>query len=245
VVLLLLLGILLNPAAQADGFEDLRKAYDSQAYAQAIEALKSHPDGSPEYYFNLGTLYFRLNDFGSALAFLEKADRLAPAQGDIRHNLALARAAVESKYSAGRVDAASDALESATDALTPGQVYAFAGVLLLVAAWILGQAMRTARTARALAKEPLAWAAAGVMLLSAASLGAKALGDAHPAAVAVRSEVIRSGPADHYLNLGALEPGLHVRYLGRGARTQKEDWIQVRFGATEVGWIPRDSVLLL
>lgn len=64
-------------------------------YEKAIEEYRAIVDGghySVHLYYNLANAYFKAGNIGNAILFYHRALRLAPANDDIRHNLALAEA---------------------------------------------------------------------------------------------------------------------------------------------------------
>lgn len=71
------------------------QAYIDGAYDRAIEEYRAIVDGghySVRLYYNLANAYFKSGEIGNAILFYHRALRLAPANDDIRHNLALAEA---------------------------------------------------------------------------------------------------------------------------------------------------------
>ncbi|MCC7440158.1 MAG: tetratricopeptide repeat protein [Bdellovibrionales bacterium] len=243
-----LLLLLASGEAHSGGWgqwEEARKLYDSQEYDRALEHLKEKSESSAEYYFNLGTLYYRTNQPGLALAHFLKAERLAPLQADIQHNLGLTQRIAAAKYGASRLDPATTPLQTLTDRVTWGQLLTLVGAMLAFCALGFALVFRKAGSLRAALTFSAGWVSLAGVSLAGIALGAKTWGDATPPVVLLRSEVIRSGPAEHYLGIGALEAGFKVRATGRNAHGTQGRWLQVRFGGDEVGWIPQESVLLL
>jgi tetratricopeptide (TPR) repeat protein len=74
--------------------------YQSGNYAQAVQLYQQVlTDGyeSPTLYYNLGNSYYRLGKIGFAILNYERAQRLAPNDDDIAHNLALANSRIVDK----------------------------------------------------------------------------------------------------------------------------------------------------
>lgn len=91
----LLLIVSLSARASSTHWESGNKAYIDGNYELAIEEYNSIlKDGkySMELYYNLANAYFKLGEIGKSILYYNKALRIAPAQEDIRHNLAIAEA---------------------------------------------------------------------------------------------------------------------------------------------------------
>jgi len=89
----LLLGAIAT-AAPDDDFRQGNNAYENKQYDAAIAAYSRVAAGGLEsagLYFNLGNAYFKKGDLGHAVLYYLKAQRLDPADEDIRSNLAFAR----------------------------------------------------------------------------------------------------------------------------------------------------------
>jgi tetratricopeptide (TPR) repeat protein len=74
--------------------------YQSGNFAQAAQLYQQVvTDGyeSPTLYYNLGNSYYRLGKIGYAILNYERAQRLAPNDDDIAHNLALANSRIVDK----------------------------------------------------------------------------------------------------------------------------------------------------
>ena len=71
------------------------KSYADGDYARAAEEYMAIVEGgeySMPLYYNLANAYFKLGELGKAILNYNRALRIAPANEDIRHNLALAEA---------------------------------------------------------------------------------------------------------------------------------------------------------
>ncbi len=74
-------------------FANANKAYTSENYDLAIAAYKQILEGdkhSAELYFNLGNAYYKKNEVGESIYYLEKALQLDPDDEDIQNNLRFA-----------------------------------------------------------------------------------------------------------------------------------------------------------
>ena len=93
-VLLTSLTVISAQADIADDFTAANKSYQDKDFAAAIEMYQSIENKgleSASLYFNLGNAYFKNGDLGHAVLYYMRAQRLAPGDDDIRHNLEFAR----------------------------------------------------------------------------------------------------------------------------------------------------------
>ncbi|OFZ02092.1 MAG: hypothetical protein A2070_09915 [Bdellovibrionales bacterium GWC1_52_8] len=240
-------------------WKEARAFYDAGRYDDALQALLTQPTPqNSSYFYNIGTIYYRLGRAGTALAYFEKANRLAPHDAEIRHNLALARKLVEASAGADRLDPASNGLEKLSDRIDLDEVRGTVGLLglILFLFWI-----RTYVKTRSLSQtflKPgsilvfLAFAITGALYL------AQQVSELRPPAVLIERQAIRSGPGDRFVELGQAEAGTKVRLLGpaiaasdtqnnsaESAARPGELWRQIRFSREGIGWIPSSSLLLL
>ena len=91
----LLLIVSLSARASSTHWEAGNKAYIDGNYELALEEYNSILEEgkySMELYYNLANTYFKLGEIGKSILYYNKALRIAPAQEDIRHNLAIAEA---------------------------------------------------------------------------------------------------------------------------------------------------------
>lgn len=84
-------------------WELANNSYIDGDYQRAIEEYRAIYDGgeySMKLCYNLGNAYFKAGDIANAILFYNRALRLAPANDDIRHNLALAEAQTKDRIAA-------------------------------------------------------------------------------------------------------------------------------------------------
>jgi tetratricopeptide (TPR) repeat protein len=103
-VCMLLLMALCAPLLEAQSpdqlFTTANNAYKEKNYEVAIEAyqkLDKQGYHQAAIYYNLGDAYYKTNQIGQAILYFEKAQKLAPADEDIRYNLKLANLKVVDK----------------------------------------------------------------------------------------------------------------------------------------------------
>ena len=76
------------------------QAYTGKFYQQAIDCyLKVLKGGyeAPDLYYNLGSAYYKLNDYSSAILYFEKANKLNPGDEDIIFNLKITNTKITDK----------------------------------------------------------------------------------------------------------------------------------------------------
>ena len=83
-------------------FEQANGAYQAKKYneaAEMYEQLLAEGYCSAELEYNLGNAYFRQNELGRAILHFERARLLSPGDGDVEHNLKIARSQVVDEFS--------------------------------------------------------------------------------------------------------------------------------------------------
>lgn len=252
----------------ANEWDEVRALDDSGKTEEALRVLLTHPKQTASYYYNLGTVQQKLGRPGSAVAFLEKANRLKPYDPATQNNLKLARESLSQLVGTERLDPASSWLESVADRVSLDEVRGGTGLVgfILVLIWLRTYAKTRDFTRTIL--QPVGYFA---VLGFAITLGLYAMGryaEGHPPAVLTEREVVRSGPGDRYLELGRAEAGTKVRLLGPTSEEAAEApapaaspvslpvasdptpstphlWRQVRFSEDGIGWVRASSLLLL
>jgi len=99
-ILLLFIPICLNAQHPDSLFVAGQSAYDAAEYQQAIQLydqILRQGKESAQLHYNLGNAYFKADELGEAILHFEKAKKLNPRDGDIEHNLAIARVRVQDR----------------------------------------------------------------------------------------------------------------------------------------------------
>ena len=96
VTFLLVLGLTSNVFAQSTTqlYTSANSLYKNKQFEQATvayEKILMQGYRTPEVYYNLGNSYFKLHNNGKAILNFERAQKLAPDDEDIAHNLKLAQ----------------------------------------------------------------------------------------------------------------------------------------------------------
>ena len=237
---------------------DFQTLYNAGQYQEALSSLAEQSD-TPERFYNLGTVYFQLNQPGLAVAYLEKAARLKPYDLDTRHNLQLAMNSFEKLIGPDRVDPSSGIVFRLADqtALTIPvlDVGAALSVLALLFLSFTFMHYRKERQVRAVLQSKSGLAGCTALFLALLCLGVSALGHHFPAAIVLSPQIVRSGPGDQFLELSRVETGMKLR--AQDTPTQEnpnttaspEIWRQVRYSRSSetqgIGWVRASSLLLL
>ena len=237
---------------------DFQTLYNAGQYQEALSNLAGQSD-TPERFYNLGTVYFQLNQPGLAVAYLEKAARLKPYDLDTRHNLQLALNSFEKLIGPERVDPASGVIMRVADqtaqtipVLEIGAALSLLSILFLAFALLR---YRKDHQVRGFFQSRLGMSGCTALFLALFCLSVSALSHHFPAAIVLSPQVVRSGPGDQFLELSRVETGMKLR--AQDTPTQEnpnstsgsEVWRQVRYSrASEtqgIGWVRASSLLLL
>ncbi|MGZ3698773.1 MAG: hypothetical protein ACXWPM_00465 [Bdellovibrionota bacterium] len=230
-------------------WEEASSLYSSGQYDKALDAFRAHPRNNAAYYYNLAATLFHLGRIGQATAYFEKANHLEPHDPDIQHNLETARSALGRTLGADRLDPASSSMEILADRVPLDELRGILGLvgLILGFVWLRGY-LRTRRFFKTLL-QPSALIAGAAFLATGILFAAQRVAQAHPPAVCLDRQSVRSGPGEKYMELSQLEAGTKVRALGPvdtvANGTSTEEWRQVRFSADGIGWVRTSSLLLL
>jgi tetratricopeptide (TPR) repeat protein len=231
-------------------WQQAKNLYDSEKFQDAALELQKNAHlshDSASYYFNLGTIYYRLGRLGEAVGYLEKANRTSPHDPDIQYNLNLIQNALGRVIGAEKLDPSSTWVEQLADRISLEEVRTTLGTvgILVILLWL--RVYLKARSLRRLLMNPACLIALVAFGLTSGVYGIQRWAEASPPAICLSRQVIRSGPGDHFLELAKAEEGSKIRILGPSANdsTKNEIWNQVRYSREEVGWIRASSLLAL
>ncbi len=213
------------------------KAYNGKQYTQAIELYNKIISGGYEsyaLYFNLGNAHFRNNDNTEAIIFYEKALKIAPNNGDIKHNIEVANSKIIDKvekvpelfykrwwkYLLNLMD---------LDMLATVNILLLTVGLILIALYIA--------VSNTLVRKFTFWSGLGLLLLFgvgtiAASQRNHYLNSQHEAIVFEPTVNIKSSPDENSKDIFVLHEGTKVVLLDIVA-----DWQEIRIANGSVGWI--------
>ncbi|MCP3980033.1 MAG: hypothetical protein GY716_12075 [bacterium] len=222
-------------------FERGNSAYDEERWPEAADAYRSLlmlriRDSRVEY--NLGNTEFRLGNLGRSIVHFERARRLAPADEDIRLNLAYVRSFCLDQVEPAELPALLALIFRAQDRLGPDIQAWFALALYWFVAGVLAWALATPGRMR----PAHGWLLASAMLalvLTVASwsvthgrLTGKQIG-----VVLAQSVEVLAGPGENNSTLFTVHEGLTLE-----VRDVREEWIQVSLPNGLHGWLSRDAV---
>lgn len=244
---LLLVALSASPAfARTEGpvgacFDD----YDAGRYEAAAGCFLLHAaDGGDRFdaqlLYDAGNAYYRDGKIGEAVWAYRLAQLDRPRDGDLRANLASARAkAVDDLTDPFARGPVATALLAPYDALSGREM-----LLVGTFAWALLFTALAVRTRR-----PFAWTAFGAVpvlaLIAALGLGGylarTAQVERRPLAVVTADEVtLRSGRDVNSVDLAKLHAGAELAVVSRDA-----PWVQVRLEGDVRGWVPDTAVALV
>ena len=240
-----------SPAAAADdrpGADPVRLvAEGNQAYTEgkledaAAKYIEARDLGVNDavLHFNLGNTYARSGRLGEAVVCYLRAQRLDPANRDIRDNLAWVRRHIRDlELSETSLPLFIAQLAALVGALTLDQWGLLLAALVWVAAGLLAWGWYREEIGVRLRRGLLA-AAAAVVLVGAVTAGRWYDEQVRQTAVVVVPEVVvRSGPAANFSTLFEVHDGLTLEVVGR-----RDDWLRVGLGGDWEGWVPAESVL--
>ena len=227
-------------------WQEARALYDGGKFDEAAKSLVAHPAETAAFYFNLGTVYYRLGRLGNGVAYLEKSNHLMPHDPSIRQNLKLAREGLAKTIGAEKLDPASTWSETLADRISLEEVRATLGLFGCVLALLWIRFYLPSRDLKRTLLQPAALCCLIAFIITASLYAAERTAEDRPAAVVLEPQTIRSGPGDQYLDLGRVEAGTKIRALGPvGTEAGGVPWKQVRYSQEGIGWVRSSSLLLL
>lgn len=238
----------------SDYWQALRGPYDSGKYDEALHVLLGvqPPPSDASYYYNLGTVYFRLGQAGRAVAHLEKARRITADAGginaDIQHNLDIAKGSLGKTIGVERLDPGAGLFDIVVERAQSVEVRTLAGAIVLLCLLLaLRGALATGSRGASSSIIPFALGLTGFLLISVTQYSPGLLG-VHECAVALDRHSIRSGPGGHFPQLNLIEAGTRLRLLGASIsnpQNPSETWHQVRYSSDGIGWVQAADLIFL
>ncbi len=240
---LLLIGLfsttLLSPAhAQVEQavqrFDEGNRQYLEGNYAAAVDAYqKALATGyaSDLLYYNLGNAYYRLDAFGQAIRYYEKARRMMPENRQLAHNLNIVRARLADHFSQApapiwQVWWQKVAARTGAWGLFLGGLFCY-----LIAAGLWGYRIRRG-VRNPWRRRAFAVSAALAVLLLAAAFAASSGGEARRGVVVADRADLRAGPSETAETERVIHEGVVVDVTAtEGA------WVKVRLPNGVDGWL--------
>lgn len=222
-------------------WQDARTLYEQGKFEDAFKALSAQPSTDAFYFYNLGTIAYRLGRTGAALGYFEKANRLKSHDPDIRHNLEAVKADLSRTLGTEKLDPASSWAENLADHVSLEELRGVLGLMGLILSFFWIQIYRKSRSLRPTLLHPAGLIGSAMLAVLIGLYGLEIQANSHSPAVALLRETIRSGPGDTFVQLSTVEAGTKVRLLGPSTNS----WFQVRFSRDGVGWIPAASLVVI
>ena len=217
------------------------KLYTQENYAEAAEAYQAvlQSGVAAEVYYNLGNCYYKLDKIPMAILNYERALLLAPADADIRANLALARGKTVDK-----VIPPSEMFfvtwwrnltnSMSIDAWSTLGLAAFVVILLGLLAYMFA----TPLWARKLGVYGAMALFLFMLVANLAALSQYAGLKHHDTAIVLSPAVsVKSSPSERSTDLFLIHEGSKVEILDNSMK----DWIEVKFEEGKQGWIPTNT----
>jgi hypothetical protein len=219
--------------------------YEAGHYLQAAQAYQQLVDqgfADSSLFYNLGNAHFKQGDYGRAIVNYRRAQELAPRDGDIEANLALARAQVVDEFeafeSSGLLNVAGQSVKS-WFSINEVAMAALGAWILLVLLVIVISATKPGSLWRKGLQYSLT-ATALVLVVGVLALGSILYVDHNQAeGVIVAAEVdVTSGPGTQYVIEFTLHDGAEIQVVeARGS------WVRLALPGGELGgWVPAESV---
>jgi hypothetical protein len=231
-----MISLWLAGLAIAGALSEGAEAFDAGNLDGAIEAWEAEGDSpSGRVLYGLGNAWYRKGDHPRAVAHFRAAQRLRPRDGNIHHNLALARSEL-----AG-VPEPAGSVHPWTEVLTVGELGVLAAGTCAAGSLglIWGFRRREEHQSMGLVVPSLVWVG-GLVLTVTASTGARDV-QMHPVGVVVEREVgARELPrADAEVRV-AWAPGTELRVVERGTT-----WVLAEDGRGRRGWVSDTAMLIV
>lgn len=244
-ITLFLAAFIFVPGVWADGGE-MAAANVLAANGRTAEAIRAYENlvsqgmDDANLYFNLGNAYYQNGELGQAILNYRRAEQLAPRDGDIQHNLALARTQATEQLPQAPQTIVTIFLADMADWLTLNET----AVLTLLLWTVLCLALLVVRRlghgrSRTLLKYSLLPLAL-LFLLSAFALGSRlhTANNIKEAVIVAQAADVYAGPGEQYGSDFQLHGGAEVAlYQTRG------DWAQIGAPGTAMrGWVHGGAV---
>lgn len=238
-------ALIFVPGVLADG-GDMAAANALATNGRTAEAIRAYENlvsqgvDDPALYFNLGNAYYQNGEWGQAILNYRRAAELAPRDGDVQHNLALARGQAVDQLDQASGTMGTIFLTDAAAWLTLNETAVLSLLLWTLLCMVFFVVRRMAhgrrRTLLQYSLVPLAL----LFLLAAFTLGGrmKRAHDLQTAVIVAQVADVYAGPGEQYGSDFQLHDGAEVAlYQTRG------DWAQIGApGSALRGWVQGETV---
>jgi len=240
-ITLFLLSLTIN-ATVKDDFNRANKNYNDSKYEDAksiyLQVL-NNGHFSAELYYNLGNVYYKLNEVAPAILYYEKANKLNPLNKDILHNLTFAY-----QLTVDKKDSLDDELLSGwwgtIVKYQPLNRWALYSVILLLLSGISVVVYYFATKRHQ--KQATFYSATLLFLCFTIVIfigfqSKKKLETTTHGIVFSPSVTVRSEPNEHSNKLFTLHEGAKVSLIN-----EEDDWQRIQFSNDKIGWVKKEVV---
>jgi tetratricopeptide (TPR) repeat protein len=234
--LVVLLGFVARGVAAdvASDFDIANKLYEQGKFPEAAAAyqrLLQSGNVSSAIYFNLGNAFFKAGEAGRAVAAYRAAEAIAPRDPEVRANLQFVRSRVQSPAMPD------PAWRAWLGRLTLDEWTILASALFWVSLILF--AAQQFRPSWKTALRSISMIAAGAALAAAVCLAIVWRHAATDRMVVVTAETVtaRTGPFDEAQSAFVVHDGAELEVVD-----QKDQWVQARANARQIGWLRRADV---
>ncbi len=242
---LLFLAFTINIAIAQDNQALLQQAADAYSagnYQNAIalyEQVLASGEHAFEVYYNLGNAYFKEGEIAPAILNYERAARLNPADPDLQHNLAMAQARTVDKVDMLPVPELITGFKSFVNGIPADtwaifSIVAFILMLILIGVFLFSAPRWIKQLTFSLAVVALIFA---LVFLFFGWQQQRWINSQKEAIIFEPSITVVSTPDQSAQNLFVLHEGTKVRVIERF-----RDWIRIRIGDGNTGWVPGETV---
>jgi tetratricopeptide (TPR) repeat protein len=230
-------------AAPQEIYSQANALYAQDDYAGALrlyEQILSDGYEAPQLYYNAANCDLRMGKLGLALLMYRRAERLAPADDDIKANLIFVRSLAEGGTAKPEGSRLLRALLWPHRSLSIDGAAKTASICAFVFAAFL--CMRVLYPRRLRLWGYCSVLSALVLAGSLASLGAKLHVEraASEAVVVAQQADVRSGPGEEFVVQASLVEGAEVKVKRTG-----ETWIEISLGPDFAGWVKTADVEII
>ncbi len=233
------------PASAGNLWDAANTAYVNASYAQAASLydslLKTGAEGYKLYY-NLGNAYFKSGRTGKAILYYNKAAKLAPADADVRYNLAVANGYVKDKIEQLPEFFLSRWIRALRTALGPGAwtLISLAMLSCAMAAFLLYMFSGRLRRRKAGFFATMACASLFVISTVFAAVSYRRIVSPDEGVVTVSSVAVKSSPDRSSQDLFVLHEGTKVRVV-----SALGGWSEVVIADGNKGWLETQSIEMI
>jgi len=218
------------------------KAYSVGSYSVAAGLYEKIADAgysAPELYYNLGNSYYKMNEYGKAILWYERAKRLDPGSEDINFNLSVANTKISDKIEPLPMMFYKRWFNDFVQKF-PVDTWAMICVCLFIAG-LSGLVLYFASRVLVLRKIGF-WFALGMLFLSFFTMifawhAYSDLKSVSEAIVFAPTITVKSSPDDKSTDLFVLHEGTKVMLMD-----DISGWYEIRIANGSVGWLPKTSL---